>query len=65
MNKPIADRVLTVTRVQGEQIQHKNELKEITNKLDALNNALEQTQDEATLNETLEAREEFYSKCHN
>ena len=43
----------------------KIELKEIIKKLGALNNALEQTQHEATLNRTLEAREEFQSKYQN
>ena len=58
-----------MTKVKGEQIQQKkvakNELKEIIQKLGALNNALEQTHDEATRNRTLEAREEFQSKYQN
>ena len=75
LNKEHADRVLTdiqnggVTKVKGEQIQQKkvanNELKEIIQKLGALNNALEQTHDEATRNRTLEARKEFQSKYQN
>ena len=54
---------------KSEQIQQKkvvkNELKDIIKKLGALNNALEKTQDEVTLNGTLEAREAFQSKYQN
>ena len=52
-----------------EKIQEKktlkNKLTDTIKKLGALNDALEQTQDEATLNRTLEVREEFQSKYYN
>jgi hypothetical protein len=58
-----------VTVVKGEQIQQKkaamNKLKELIQKLDALNNALEQTHDVASRNRTLAAREEIQSKYQN
>ena len=42
-----------------------NELKDVIKKLGALNNSLEQTQDEYTFNRTLEARGDFQSKYQN
>ena len=68
-NKPFADRILTdiqngvVTEIKSEQIQQKkavkNELKDVIKKLGALNNALEKTQDEVTLNGHLKQDKHF------